>query len=100
MSIAPDFLLALLAMGLASFACRAGGFFLMRFVTVTPRLEAALRILPLGVMIGIVAPVAALGKIPELIGLGLVLLLMKVTGNDFLAALSGIVAVAIIRQLL
>jgi uncharacterized membrane protein len=99
MSIAPDFLLALLAMGLASFACRAGGFFLMRFVTVTPRLEAALRILPLGVMIGIVAPVAAAGKVPELIGLGLVLLLMKVTGNDFLAALSGIAAVAIARQI-
>jgi uncharacterized membrane protein len=100
MSIAPDFLLALLAMGLASFACRAGGFFLMRFVTVTPRLEAALRILPLGVMIGIVAPVAATGKVPELIGLGLVLLLMKVTGNDFLAALSGIAAVAIARQII
>ena len=67
--IGPEFLAALAAMAAATFACRAGGFFLMRFVTVTPRLEAALRAIPIGVMIGIVLPVAATGRIPELIGL-------------------------------
>lgn len=99
MTAAPDFLLALLAMGVASYFCRAGGFFLMRFVTVTPCLEAALKVLPLGVMIGIVAPAALHGGLPEILGLVGVVALMRRTGNDFVAALGGIAIVALTRQL-
>jgi uncharacterized membrane protein len=94
-----DFIVALLAMGAASYACRAGGFFLMRFVTVTPRLEAALKVLPLGVMIGIVAPALRSGGIAEILGLIGVLVLMKLTRNDVVAALGGIVLVALCRQI-
>lgn len=97
MQIGPEFPAALAAMAAATFACRAGGFFLMRFVTVTPRLQAALRAIPLGVMIGIVAPVAATGRIPELLGLALVLLVMKLSGNDLVAALAGVAGVALTR---
>lgn len=100
MSIGPEFLAALFAMAAATFACRAGGFFLMRFVTVTPRLEAALRALPIGVMIGIVAPVAATGRIPELLGLAAVLLVMKIFGSDVAAALAGVGTVALARLFL
>lgn len=99
MTTDPDFLLALLAMGAASYFCRAGGFFLMRFVAITPRLEAALKVLPLGVMIGIVAPAAVHGGIPEILGLIAVVALMKLTGNDFLAAIAGIAIVALARQI-
>ena len=56
MATSPDFLLALAAMAAASYACRLGGFAAMRFVRATPRIEAALRAVPLSVMIGIVAP--------------------------------------------
>lgn len=98
MTTSPDFLLALLAMGTASYLCRAGGFFLMRFVAVTPRLEAALKVLPLGVMIGIVVPAARNGGVPEILGLIAVVALMKLTGNDFVAALAGIALVALARQ--
>jgi uncharacterized membrane protein len=97
MTIAPDFLLALLAMAAASFACRAGGFALMRFVTVTPRLEAGLKAIPIGVMVGIVAPVVAAGRIPELIGLAVVVIAFKVSGSDVVAALAGVAAVALMR---
>ncbi len=97
MRIGPEFLAALVAMAAATFACRAGGFFLMRFVTVTPRLQAGLRAIPLGVMIGIVAPVATSGRIPELLGLVLVLLVMKLSGNDLAAALAGVAVVALAR---
>lgn len=97
MTIAPEFVWALLAMAAASFACRAGGFALMRFVTVTPRLEAGLRAVPIGVMLGIVAPVAAKGSLPELAGLAAVLAVMKVTGSDLAAALSGVAMVALLR---
>jgi uncharacterized membrane protein len=97
MTIAPEFLWALLAMAVASFACRAGGFALMRFVPVTPRLEAGLKAIPIGVMLGIVAPVAASGRLPEIAGLGAVLVMMKLTGSDLAAALSGVAAVALLR---
>lgn len=97
MSIAPEFLGALLAMAAASFFCRAGGFVLMRFVTVTPRLEAGLRAIPIGVMIGIVAPVAVSGRVPELLGLGAILGVMTLLRNDVVAALSGVAVVALSR---
>lgn len=97
MSLGDEFITALLAMGSASFLCRAGGFFLMRFVPVTPRLEAALRALPFGAMMGIVAPVVSQGRLPECAGLALVILVMKWRGSDLQAALAGVAGVALVR---
>lgn len=91
------FPLALAAMAVASFTCRAAGFALMRFVPVTPRLEAALRGIPLAVMLGIVAPFAVSGGPAELAGLGVTLLAMKLFGNDLAAALAGVATVALVR---
>ena len=94
-----DLLLAVGALAAASFACRAGGFMMMRFVRVTPRMEAALRAVPLGVMIGIVAPAATAGKWAELAALVVVVLAMKMRGNELLASLAGLAAVAAGRWL-
>ena len=69
MSAEGGFWIALVALALASYACRVAGFLLMGLVTITPRIEAALRATPLGVMIGIVMPSAASGRLPELAGL-------------------------------
>ncbi len=96
-----DFLRALAAMAAASYACRLGGFVAMRFVTVTPRLEAALRAVPLSVMLGIAAPpLADRGGPAEWIGLVTVMLAMRLTRNDPLAAMLGVAAVAAARALL
>ena len=100
MDVEAGFMWAMLAMAVASYACRAGGFVLMRFVPVTPRVEAALKAIPLGVMIGIVTPAVAAGKLPEMVGLAAVALAMKLTGNDLVAAVSGAGAVALCRLLL
>jgi uncharacterized membrane protein len=87
------------AAALASFACRAGGFWLMRFVNVTPRVQAALAAAPLAVMIGIVAPVAAKGSLPEIAGVMVTAVVMRATGRDLLAALAGVAVVAAGRLL-
>ena len=97
MSISPDFIPALLAMAAASFACRAGGFLLMRFVRITARLQAALRAIPFCVMIGIVAPAALRAGPAEWLGLAVIALAMKLTANDVLSALLGVAAVAAAR---
>ena len=99
MSIDPALLPLLVAMAAASFACRVGGFWLMRFVPATKRIEAALRATPLAVMVGIVAPAAARGNVAEVAALVLVAIVVRTTGNDLVAALAGVIAVATLRLL-
>ncbi|MGL4634630.1 MAG: AzlD family protein [Beijerinckiaceae bacterium] len=98
MMIRPEFLPLLVLMGLASFFCRASGFWLMRFVTVTPRLEAALKATPLAVMVGIVVPVAARGRLPEIIALVAIVIVMRFARNDLIAAFAGVGVVAVARM--
>jgi uncharacterized membrane protein len=93
------FWIALAALALASYACRVAGYLLMGLLTITPRLEAALRATPLGVMIGIVMPSASSGRLPELAGLVVVCAVMKLTGRDLVAALCGAATVAVCRRL-
>ncbi|WP_298932654.1 AzlD family protein [uncultured Ramlibacter sp.] len=91
------FFIALAAMAAASYSCRIAGFVLMRFVPVTPRVEAALKAIPLGVMIGIVTPAVAAGKLPEMLGLLAVIVAMKLTHKDIVAAVAGAATVALCR---
>ncbi|MBI3506737.1 MAG: AzlD domain-containing protein [Proteobacteria bacterium] len=99
MTIRPDFLPFLFAIAAASFFCRVGGFWLMRLVRVTPRLEAALKATPLAVMIGIVAPVAARGNPAELAALAVIAAVMRWSSSDLLAAMAGVAVVAVVRFL-
>jgi uncharacterized membrane protein len=99
MSLRPDFLPLLLAMAAAALLCRTAGFFLMRYVKITPRLEAALKATPLAVMVGIVAPAAMKGGPPEWTALAVIFLVMRFQGNDFVAALAGVATVALFRSL-
>ena len=69
----------------------------MGYVPITERVQAALKAIPLGVMIGIVMPSVLAGKIPEGVGLAVVFVAMKATGKDVVAALAGAGAVAVCR---
>lgn len=97
MTLRPDILPLMLALALASYACRVGGFWLMRFVTVTPRLQATLSAAPLAVMLGIVTPVAMRGGMAEWVGLVVTFVAMRVSRSDLIAMFSGIAAVALMR---
>ncbi|MBA4329285.1 MAG: branched-chain amino acid ABC transporter [Polaromonas sp.] len=97
MGVESTFMLALLGMALASFACRISGFLLMGYVRITPRVEAALKAIPISVMVGIVTPAATAGKLPELLGLLAVGLAMKLVRNDLAAAVAGAATVAVAR---
>jgi uncharacterized membrane protein len=99
MAIRPEVLVAILAMALASYLCRAGGFFLMRFVPITPRVEAALRALPIALMGAILGPVASNGGPAEWAGLATAVLGMKLLRNEFLAVLAALAVVAAVRAL-
>lgn len=100
MTLRAELLPLLCALALASFACRAGGFWLMRFVTVTPRLRATLAAAPLAVMLGIVVPAALRGGLAEWIGLAATFVAMRLWRNDLIAMFCGVAAVALCRSLI
>ena len=97
MAVETGFLIALAGMALASYACRLAGFLLMGYVRITPRVEAALKAIPISVMVGIVTPAATAGKLPELLALLAVGAVMKLVRNDLAAAVAGAATVAIAR---
>ena len=92
-----DIVWAILLMGVASHACRFAGFFLMRYVTVTPGVEAWLRAIPLALIGAILGPVAAKGGPPEWAGLAAAIAVKRVTGNDFACVVAAVVVVALLR---
>ena len=97
MTLDAAFIPLLLTMAAASFLCRASGFWLMRFVPVTRRVQATLNATPLAVMVGIVAPAAARGNIPEIAGLGAVFIAVRLNADDVLAAIVGVAVLAGLR---
>jgi uncharacterized membrane protein len=100
MSARPDVLAAILLVGLVSYLCRAGGFFLMRFVRVTPAVERWLQAIPMAIVGALLGPVAANGGPPEWLGFAAAIGLMRTTGSDFLSIVGAVVAVALTRQVL
>jgi uncharacterized membrane protein len=92
-----SFPVLLTVMAAAAFLCRVAGFTLMRFVPVSPRMEAALRATPLAVMAGITALAVQAGGLAEGLALASVVGLTLVLRSDVAAALLGVVVVAGLR---
>jgi uncharacterized membrane protein len=99
MNVRPEFWLLLAVLAAASISCRFGGFWLMRFVRIGPRLDAALKATPVAVMVGIAAPAALHGAWPEWLALATVIIAMKWIRNDLVAAVAGVALLAGLRAL-
>lgn len=95
----PDVIAAILVVGVVAYACRAGGFFLMRYVSLTPTVQAGLKAIPLSIVGAILGPVAVNGGPPEWAGLAAAVGLMWSTGSDFIGLCGAIGAVALLRWL-
>lgn len=100
MSIRLEVFQAILLLGLATYACRAGGFFLMRYVTITPRVEAWLRSIPIALIGALLGPIAVNGGPPEWLGLVAAIGLMYFTSNEFFSAIAACAIVALARAAL
>lgn len=79
-------------------ACRMGGYVLMACMPARPRLEAALRATPIGVMVGIMMP-ALTGGIWQVLSLLVVILTMHRIRDETIAALAGVALIAVCRWL-
>ena len=93
MELRGDVLLAILGMALVSYACRAGGYAVLRAVRPPPFVEATLRHLPGALFVAYVAPPLVAGATPAWIGAAAVIGVQIATRNLGLAILGGIAAV-------
>ena len=89
--------LAIAAMALATYACRAGGVVRMSRVRLTGRIERALRALPGSIVVATVLPIAVRAGVPAMIGLAAALATMSLTRHELPALLAGLVAVSAAR---
>jgi uncharacterized membrane protein len=84
-------------MAAASYMTRIAGFFLMRFVAVTPRVEIWLKALPLAIMGAILGPIVANGGVAEYAGFAATIAVYLWRRNDIVAAFAGMAVVAACR---
>jgi uncharacterized membrane protein len=97
MSRADHFAVLMLAVAAASFACRSVGYFAMRFVKRTTRVDAGLKAIPLAAMLGVVVPAAIDGGSAERLALLCAAIVMKLSSNDFAAMVAAGCVAAVVR---
>jgi uncharacterized membrane protein len=100
MNIQSNTLTIIVVMTLAAAFCRLSGYGLMRFVPLTPRINAGLRAIPLAVMIGIIGPPILRGGLPEVLGLTATILAARLGLNDLVALVAGMGTVAVLRAVM
>lgn len=98
MTIHPTALLAIVLMALVTYGCRAGGYWLMGRVEISPRIEAGLAYLPGAVLISLVAPAMVEEGIPGTCAVIATAILMRLTNNLLLAMIAGIGTIWLLRQ--
>lgn len=93
-------LAAIAGMAVVTYITRAGGFWLMGHISITPRIERFLRHMASGVLIAIVTAAAMNGDVAMWIGLGAVLAVMLLLRRSMTAILIGMAIAAALRQFL
>ena len=93
-------LLTILGMALVTYITRAGGLWLMSFVTPSPRVEAWLRQIPGAVLVAIAAPTVLASSLSETLASLVTVLVAWRTKNVLVAMIVGVAAVWILRRLL
>jgi len=92
-----DILLAIAAMTAVTVMLRLSGYFLMGYVTVTPRVRHMLDALPGSVIAAAVLPVALQGGPVAIAAIGATLVAMYFTRNDIIAVVLGVGTAALWR---
>ena len=99
MSIHPSALVAIALMAIVTYATRAGGYWLMGRVTLTPRVSAMLAALPGAVLTALVVPAVLEEGIAGVIAIGATALAMWWRGNLLVALVAGVGTMWLLRTL-
>jgi uncharacterized membrane protein len=90
-------ILAIAAMGLATFAMRAGGFWIMGRVPITPRVRRMLEALPGSIVVAIVLPIVARTGLAGFLAIGAAGATMLLARKELLAVGAGMLVAAAAR---
>ena len=95
--VRPDVMLAIGVMTAVTVALRFGGYFLMGYVPLTPRVRRMLNALPGSIIAAAVLPVMIQGGLVATLAVVAALIVMALTRNDFGAVVVGVVIAALAR---
>jgi uncharacterized membrane protein len=98
MSVHPSALLAIVLMAIVTYAMRAGGYWIMGRVTLSPRVTAMLAYLPGAVLTSLVVPAVLEEGVPGVIALIATAVVMRWRGNLLFAMLAGVVTIWLTRM--
>jgi uncharacterized membrane protein len=90
-------IIAILAMGAATYLTRISGFWLMGHIPLTRRVRRSLEVLPGAIMAATVVPIVAKVGLVALIAVGVALVSMILRRNEFLAAGLALAAASLAR---
>lgn len=90
---------AILAMAATTYAMRAGGFWLMSHVPLTPRVRRMLEALPGSVVVAAVLPIIVRDGVAATLAIAAAAAVMLVRRSDILAVLTGMAVAAAARGL-
>ena len=93
-------LVTIVLMAIVTYLLRAGGYWLVGRLTLTPRFEAALTYLPGAVLTALVVPAVIDEPGPGIPALIVTAIVVRKTGNLFLALTGGVFVVWALRQIL
>jgi uncharacterized membrane protein len=100
MTLNPEALLVIVLMAVVTYALRAGGFWLMGRITISPRMEAALAYLPGSVITALVVPSTIQAGLPGVAAVAVIALVMWKRPGLLLALLLGLGTVVLVRNIL
>jgi uncharacterized membrane protein len=92
-----DILLGIAVMTAVTVAMRWAGFWLMRYVKVTPRVQRMLDALPGSIIVATIFPAIVKGGLVPAMAIGTALAVMIVTRRDILAVVAGALVAAAAR---
>jgi uncharacterized membrane protein len=92
-----DVIIVIAAMALATVALRTSGFWLMRYVPVTPRVKRMIDALPGSIIAAAVLPVVVQGGLVAALAVIAAMVSMWLTRSDFVAVITGMGIAALVR---
>jgi uncharacterized membrane protein len=89
--------LAILAMTIATYLCRASGVVLMSRVRITPRVERALQALPGSIVVATILPIGLDGGPPATFALAAAIVAMNIFRWELAALAAGLATITLVR---
>jgi uncharacterized membrane protein len=94
-----DVMIAFAVMTVVTVASRLGGYWLMGYVNVTPRVRRMLDALPGSIIVAASLPVAVNGGAVVLVAIGAAVAITIIRRNEFVAVMTGMAVAALARAL-